>query len=248
VSVWGIVALVAWAVAILLANISAVIPENVLGALHASRLEGGTMNQLRGQVAEIQAESDRMRRENSLLLQRFELAEEANGAVTRRVGALEVSVPQLLERVPASSPVDDSVTASITDGMSISFDADGGSVSLVQKPLVAGQPGAAAAAGPRVEPVGPVLPDGSHFGVALGFPVAETDGEAQWQGLMAKVGTLLLGLWPVVADAEVGDGKLVIAGPLSTETQAAELCGRLDLVGIPCKPVPFKGEPLPMLN
>jgi len=40
----------------------------------------------------------------------------------------------------------------------------------------------------------------------------------------------------------------MIAGPLPSETQAAELCGRLDRVGIPCEPVPFKGEPLPMLN
>lgn len=245
-SVWGIVALVAWAVAILLANISAAIPENVLGALHASRLEGGTMNQLRTQVAEIREESDRMRRENNLLIQRFELAEETQGAVTRRVGALEVSVPQLLEGARASPSIDDSVTASVTDGMSLSFDADGGSVSLVQKPLVAARPGTGASA--TASSPGPVPADGTRFGVELGFPIAEADGEVQWQGLMAKVGTLLIGLWPVLADAEVGEGKVVIAGPLETQTQAAELCGRLDLVGIPCKPVPFKGNPLPMLN
>jgi hypothetical protein len=90
--------------------------------------------------------------------------------------------------------------------------------------------------------------DGSSFGVALGFPVAPEDGEVQWQGLMAKVGTLLIGLWPVLADVEGSTGQIVIAGPVASETEAAELCGRLDRVGIPCRPVPFKGDPLPMLN
>jgi hypothetical protein len=40
----------------------------------------------------------------------------------------------------------------------------------------------------------------------------------------------------------------MVAGPLETKSQAAELCGRLDKVGIPCKPARFKGDPLPLLN
>jgi hypothetical protein len=131
----------------------------------------------------------------------------------------------------------------------MSFAAEGGSVSVTHKPLVAIEGGAPAAAAMRaVAPEGEVLPDGSQFGVALGFPVAEGESDVLWQDLTAKVGTLLIGLWPVTADAETGDGQIMIAGPLSSETQAAELCGRLDRVGIPCEPVPFKGDPLPMLN
>ena len=244
---WGIVALVAWSAAVLLANISALVPADLLGVVHASRLEGGTMNQLRAQVAEIRAESDRMRRENGLLLQRFTLAEQAQGDVTRRVGALESSVPALAERMPETAIIDDSVTASIFEGRTMNFDAEGGTVSVTQKPL-AGMEGGVSAVLPEDAPADrPATADGSRFGIALGFPVAPDESEGQWQDLLAKVGTLLIGLWPVTTEAETG-GKTIIAGPLASETQAAELCGRLDRVGIPCKPVPFRGEPLPMLN
>jgi hypothetical protein len=244
---WGIVALVAWSAAVLLANISALVPADALGALHASRLEGGTMNQLRAQVAEIRSESDRMRRENNLLLQRFVMAEEAQGDVTRRVGALESTVPELAARVPETAIVDDSVTASIFEGETMNFDAEGGTVSVTQKPLRGLEAGVSAILPGADASAVPGAADGSRFGIALGFPVAEEESESQWQDLLAKVGTLLIGLWPVTIDAETG-GKTIIAGPLASETQAAELCGRLDRVGIPCKPVPFRGEPLPMLN
>jgi hypothetical protein len=247
VTLWAVIALCCWTAAVALVNISALIPADVLGALHASRLDGGTVNQLRERVAAIQSESDRLRRENNLLLQRLARAEEARGEVARRVGALETSLPRLAERVPETATIDNSATASIAEGTAMTFAAEGGSVSVTHKPLMAIEGGAAAAAAIRViEPEGEVLLDGSQFGVALGFPVAESD--LLWQDLTAKVGTLLVGLWPVTADAEAGDGRIVIAGPLPSETQAAELCDRLDRVGIPCEPVPFKGEPLPMLN
>jgi hypothetical protein len=244
---WGIVALVAWTLAVLLANISAILPADLLGLLHASRLEGGTLNQLREQVAEIRSESDRLQRENNLLLQRFLLAEEARGEVARRVGALETSLPRLAERVPEQAPVDDSVTASVIAGKALTFEAEGGSVSVTHKPLVAIERGVATPAGLQAPEVA-MPPDGSQFGIALGFPVAEGESDMLWQDLMAKVGTLLIGLWPVTTDAENGDGKLLIAGPINSETQAAELCGRLDRLGIPCEPVPFRGDPLPLLN
>jgi hypothetical protein len=249
VTIWGVVALCCWTAAVALANVSALIPANAFGALHASRLEGGTVNQLREQVAAIRSESDRMRQENNLLLQRYAMTVEAQGEVTRRVGALEISLPRLAERVPEAAAIDNSVTASISDGTAMNFAADGGSVSVTHKPLVAIQSGVATAAAMRaIEPEGEVLPDGSHFGVALGFPVAEGESDVLWQDLTAKVGMLLIGLWPVTADAEAGDGKVIIAGPIPSETQAAELCDRLDRVGIPCEPLPFKGDPLPMLN
>jgi hypothetical protein len=242
---WGIVALVAWSAAVLLANVAALLPSDLLGGLHASRLEGATMNQLRVQVAEIRSESERMRRENGLLLQRFAMAEEEHGAVTRRVGALESSLPALVERVPETAAIDGSVTASILAGRTMNFDAEGGSVSITQRPLAGMDAGVSATASSST----PALPaaDGSRFGIALGFPVAADESEALWQDLLAKVGTLLIGLWPVTADLDTG-GKTVIAGPVASQAQAAELCGRLDRLGIPCKPVPFRGEPLPLLN
>ena len=148
-TLWGIVALVCWGGAVLSANLSALVPASVLGALHASRLEGGTINQLRSQVADLEQEAQRMRRENNVLLQRFTMAEQASGEVTRRVGALEVTVPQLLDRVASAPQIDRSMTGSIGEGEILSFEAEGGSVSVQQKPLVPAQQGLRDAAGPQ---------------------------------------------------------------------------------------------------
>lgn len=247
VTLWGIVALCCWGGAVFLANVSAVIPTSVFAGLHASRLDGATVTQLRTQVASLTEESKRMRTENNLLLQRFDRTEEANREVVRRVGALEVSVPVALEGQSGSSGVgiDRMPTASIGDGNAVSFDAEGGSVSVVQKPLLTESPLTSALPALEVE-VPPADPDA--FGLALGFPVPEEDAEAQWQSLSAKVGTLLLGLAPLLQDVEGEDGKRIVAGPVTDRAQAKQLCVRMDKVGIPCEPMPFQGAPLPLLN
>lgn len=245
VTFWGIVALCCWAAAVLLANISAIVPGSVFAGLHASRMEGGTVSQLRTQVVAMAEENRRMRSENNLLLQRFDRAEEANRETTRRIGALEVSVPAALETRTGSAGVgiDRMPTASIGDDNAVSFDAEGGSVSVVQKPLVADKAldsAATTAVAPTADP--------DAFGLALGFPIREQDAEAQWQSLAAKVGTLLLGLAPLLQDVEGEDTKRIVAGPVTDRAQAEQLCVRMDRVGIPCEPRPFSGAPLPLLN
>lgn len=230
----------------LLANVSALIPNSVFSALHASRLDGSTVTQLRTQVATLSEEAKRMRSENNLLLQRFDRTEEVSKDTVRRLGALEVSLPAAMEtRSGSAGPgIDRMPTASIGgDGNAVSFDAEGGSVSVVQKPLVQD--------GPRTNTmpdVGTPQADASAFGLALGFPIAADDAEAQWQSLAAKVGTLLLGLAPLLQDVEGGDNKMIVAGPVTDRAQAEQLCMRMDRVGIPCEPTPFQGEPLPLLN
>lgn len=242
---WGVAALASWALAVLLANISGIVPAGVYGALHASRLESGTLNQVRLDLATLQAEANRLQRENNLLLQRFDLAERARSDMTRRVGALEVSVPQIIERLPERVAIDGSVTASVGGGTALSFDTEGGSVRVEQKPLL---PMRRAALGEAVDPGFPAEALGTSFGVALGFPVKPEDAEGQWQNLLANVGTLLIGLWPTTIGLEGSDGRLIVAGPLSTRTDAETLCGRMGKVGIPCEAVTFDGEPLPLLN
>lgn len=243
VTLWAVVALVTWAVAVFGANVSGLIPPAAFAGFHASRIDGATMTQLRDQVAELTAESSRMRRENDLLIQRFEMAEQARGEVARRVGAIEVSLPRITERVPQAVAIDQSVTASIVEGRPLSFEADGGSVSVRQRPFVALDPSQS----DDSDAGAPEIPVGA-YGVALGFPVAPADAEAQWQGMLARVGTLLIGMWPLMADVHGSDGKQVIAGPIASQGQAAELCVRLDRVGIPCSPADFDGDPLPLLN
>lgn len=246
VTFWGIVALACWSIAVLSANLSGLIPTSVLGALHASRLEGGTVNQLRAQVSALEIEAQRVRQENKQFLQRFTLAERASGEVTRRVGALEVSMPRLLDQNSDDPALDRSMTGSIGTGAVLTFEAEGGSVSVQQRPLIPAQ--ASPPMGLAAREAAAAVADPNAYGLALGFPVEPEDAQAQWQGLTAKVGTLLLGLAPLLAPIEGSSGRHIVAGPLSTRPEAEELCGRMDRVGIPCEPMPFTGEALQLLN
>jgi hypothetical protein len=248
---WGIVALGIWAVAILGANLSGLIPPSVYGALHASRLEGSTINQLRSQVATLEEETSKMQRENTQLLQRFAMNEEAAGAVTQRVGALEVSVPKILEEAQTqarAAAIDTTTTGSITSGKTLTFETEGGTVAVQQRPLLAGSDEVKLRAVPLAAPMPLAIPDGSAPGIALGFPVQPDTAEAQWQELLAQVGTMLVGLSPVLADQDGTDGKVIVAGPMVDRASAIELCARLDRAGVPCEPTTYAGRPVPLLN
>lgn len=250
---WGIIALGIWAVAILGANLSGLIPPSVYGALHASRLEGSTINQLRTQVATLEEESARMQRDNTQLLQRFSMNEEAAGAVTKRVGALEVSVPKILEQAEttartAAAAIDTTTTGSITPGKTLTFETEGGTVAVQQRPLLPGSNEVRLKVVPLSAPMPLAIPDGSAPGIALGFPVRADTAEAQWQELLAQVGTMLVGLSPVLADQDGTDGKIIVAGPLLDRASAIDLCARLDRAGVPCQPTTFAGQPVPLLN
>lgn len=258
VTVWGMITLGIWAVAVLGANISGIVPQGMFAALHASRLDGGTLNQLRGQVATLEEEAARMRRENNQLLQRFAMNEDAAGIVTRRVGALEVSVPKLLEehRVALSAPqaIDPTATGSVSGGKVVTFEVEGGSVAVQQKPLSpTGEPRFAVvplddsmpAEIQRLATADPALPT---LGVALGFPVEAGDAEAAWQDLLARAGDALTGLTPLLSAPDATGARRILAGPALDSFAAEELCDRLDALGTPCEPAPFTGDPMPLLN
>jgi hypothetical protein len=66
--------------------------------------------------------------------------------------------------------------------------------------------------------------------------------------MSAKVGTLLVGLAPLLANVEGSSGKRLVVGPIAVESEARQLCGRMGKVGIACASVPFIGEPLPLTN
>ena len=244
VTLWGLVALGCWGLAMVLGGVGMLLPQNVLAGLHASRLEGADLHQLREQVAQLTTATAERRREAAQLARRIELQQQAQAEVTTRVGALEVTVPALTERVPQATAVDRSPTASITDVPVVTYEAEGGSVRIAQRPLAV----APAAGGTASEPEAVDMADGSRFGVSLGFPIATEDGGLQWQVMMSRVGTLLVGLTPVLAPVEGSDGVVLVAGPLASDVQAANLCDALFAQGIPCSPTPFSGDPLPLLN
>ena len=243
---WGMVALVCGAFAVLSANLSALVPPSMLAGLHKTRLGGASLEQMRTEVAELSAETMRLRRENSTLMTRFALQEQADKQMVQRVGALEVSVPHLLEALPVGAEIDrGAVTASVSESREPLQPAEGGSVRIRQSPLAAPQPLAAdqplptPLAGPAAAAEGE-----ARFGVALGGRVAAAEAPATWRELETKVGPLLLGLKPLLAaGASEAEGR-IIAGPIAEMEQANALCGRLQQVSIACAPVPYTGAPL----
>jgi hypothetical protein len=251
VTFWGVFALVAWAVAIVGGNVSGLIPESVLAGLHASRLEGANLNQLRGQMEQMQTQAAELRQENAVLLQRFMINEQQSGEVTRRVGALEVTMPKVIESINSGTAIDRSaVTASTKTGPTTSFDTDGGSVTYSRTPLTDTQlPSGTAVEQPMPQRLaGQATPDPASFGIALGPPIDADEAEDAWDSVNTRVGTLLVGLAPILAHIEGGSGSRLVAGPISTEADARELCGRMAKVGVACASVPFIGDPLPLLN
>ena len=74
------------------------------------------------------------------------------------------------------------------------------------------------------------------------------EAEAAWQETLSQVGTLLVGLTPVLSHNEGSSGLRLVAGPLPDKAAAVDLCSKLDAVGIPCEPVPYAGTPVPLLN
>jgi hypothetical protein len=248
ITFWGVFALITWAVAVLGANVSAFIPDGVLGGLHASRLSGANLNQLRGQVTALETETARLRQENSVLMQRFALNEQASGEVTRRVGALELTVPQVLDALNARGPgIDPGTTASTGTTGATSFDVQGGSVSYTTTPM-AGLERQSVPDQPMPEAITAITPDSSAFGIALGPPIDADEGETTWRSVNNKVGTLLLGMGPLLANVEGSAGKRLVVGPITSEADARQLCGHMAKVGIACASVPFIGTPLPLLN
>ncbi len=206
------------------------------------------MNQLRSSVAALEGEQARMKRENNQLLQRFALAEDAGTAAAQRIGALEASVPKLIELQFASlRSIDPTPTGSIA-ARPLTFEVDGGFVAVQQRPLTPGSEVNLKPVPAAMPPAPAAVADGTDMGVALGFPVVPGEAGAQWQELLARVGTMLLGLSPVLGEAEGSDGKQLVAGPIHDKSAAIELCARLDRQGIPCQPVPFAGDPVPLLN
>src|SRR5690606_16024341 len=124
-----------------------------------------------------------LRRENIELATRFSLAEQQGDAVAQRVGAIEVTIPDMIEAAGGEA-LDPTTTASI-DTDAESFDADGGSVTVTTIPVVPSQPM------PQVADAEPPRADGDAYGVALGLVVDPYGAPAAWAGLNARVGTLL---------------------------------------------------------
>ena len=88
-------------------------------------------------------------------------------------------------------------------------------------------------------------PDVHAIGVAIGTPVDPSKALSAWQELAARVGLLLVGTSPLLADDPAGSpGKVLVAGPLPDIAAATKLCRSIDGAGIACMPMPYVGSPL----
>lgn len=237
VTFWGFAALGCGVLAVVAANVSALIPEGAFLGLHLSRLEGGSITELRQKVADLSADAARLRQDTRQNQARLTLNENTNGDIARRVGALEVTLPALAEANVGGIGLDRSIMTSAiaTSPQADTVPADGGMVAIRQTPLdIAGtQP-------VDTQPIPAPLPS-AQFGIAIGPPIASTQAKATWDDLSLKLGSALLGLNPLMNGGTVaGDGHLV-AGPIADVKDATALCKRLEAVAVACLPVPYIG-------
>lgn len=247
VTTWGIVALICGGIAVMSANVSAIIPTSILGGLHKTRIEGASLEQLRLQVSDLREQTQQLKRENNALTTRFALGERQDNEVTRRVGALEVSLPRLLETMPIEAKIDRStLTSSIGAGETLSYPAEGGSVSIRHQPMAEALPAPSEQPLPETvtETASLAAPGNVAFGVALGAGITAEQAPETWRDLSMKLGPLLFGLAPVLADEANGNSKRIIVGPIAEMSEATALCARLEQISITCAPMPFTGAPL----
>lgn len=247
VATWGIVALVMGGVAVMGANVSALLPQNLLAGLHKTRIEGASLEQLRMQVADLREATLNLRQENTILTERFNLGEQQSGEVVRRVGALEVTVPQILESAASSGPrIDPASTAAITADPALVFEADGGSVVVRQQPLLP-TPGATPSQplpAPIAETASSEVQGAGGYGIAVGPSLAAEQAPAAWRDYSMKLGPLLFGLAPRLAEESNSSDVRIVAGPIGQMAEASSLCARLDRISVACMPVPYTGTPL----
>lgn len=247
ITFWGILALVAWGVALVGAGASAVLPPGLLSGLHTPLVQAGSTAQLQAKVADINARVASLKADNTALMDRVALADQQRTDITRRLGALEVTMPRIVEAVNTPVALDHStITGDISGVSSMVASAEGGTVVYSTTPLVpsATSPDAAAAQ-PMPSALVPPGPNPAAFAVALGPPILTTEGPAAWKSFGDKAGTLLIGLSPLLAPLEGAPGERLIAGPLASEAAARELCGSFAKMGISCSSVAYIGDRLP---
>ncbi|VAW14905.1 hypothetical protein MNBD_ALPHA11-1682 [hydrothermal vent metagenome] len=167
---WGVSALIAVGIAAISGSVSTFVPDGFFGGLHASRVQGGTFNQLRSQIAQLQTEQNILLQRANEMRAQFSLSERDRSAVNQRVGALETSIPMLLEIVPERMDIDRlSITASIGDNEDENFIAEGGNVEISRTPLF----GASVPLGELMQPVPPPLLGADENMPADGAPPLE---------------------------------------------------------------------------
>ena len=256
VAPWGIAALVCGAMAVAAVNLSALLPADALGGLHTPYRQGANYHQLRTQLAELAEDRNRVMGDYRALLARFNLLDDDSDEAIRRLGALEKSLPLLIESLPLSSDIDRSLlTASIAESAEEVYEFDGGTMVVRYSPLfddAAPQPVAEQPMPPPLTPEQPPVTateptvDLTLQGVAVGHSVPFDQSAALYAEITKTAGMLLLGTSPLAAASEGSDQTRIVLGPLPDSASAQALCARIERLDLPCEPTPYSGEPLPL--
>lgn len=250
ISHWAIAALGCGAFAVLSANIAGLIAPDALSALHATRAQAVSHAQLRAQVLDLRQDNARLASEYRTLQTRFNLLDDGSSETIRRLGAVERSLPLLIESLPLGSDIDRSVlTASIVEAGGEVYEVEGGTMVVRQSPLF----GAAIADQPMppvvIEADVPRAPAANAIGlqgIAVGPYVPFDETPEAYRTITAAAGPLLLGTRPLAIDTGTGLETRVVLGPLPDAASADALCARLSRLDLACEPAEYEGLPLPL--
>jgi hypothetical protein len=248
VTFWGLVALATAAIAVVSSNVSAIAPRSVINALHSPRTNLTSVDGLREQVSTLQTDMGKLNRDYQSLQSLTQIQDKSGKEIVRRVSALEVTIPKIIETIPYSTVDVSNLTASIdAPADTIEVAALGGSASVRHSPLPGAQPIPVTVPQALPEPInaGSVAaqPNPIPYGVAIGGFVAPQTAESTWRDLQMKLGPLLLEFSPVLS-APTEQGSRILVGPMETLAEARQMCERLERIAFSCLPVSYEGRQL----
>lgn len=248
VTFWGLVALVTAALAVISSNVSAIVPHDFIKALHTPRINSTSVEGLREQVSGLQDNLQKLNQDYQSLQSQTQLQDQSGKDVLRRVSALEVTIPNIVEAMPRPTVDVTSLTATVDQASEpIEMAALGGSVAIRQSPLPGAQPVPVtlpqAMPAPLSDAPNSVPPNPIPYGVAIGGFVAPQNAEATWRDLQMKLGPLLLEFSPVLS-AQTDQGSRILVGPMETLAEARQMCERLERIAFSCLPVSYEGRQL----
>ncbi|WP_417581569.1 hypothetical protein [Pelagibacterium sp.] len=252
---WGVAAIVCGSIAIASINLSALLPANALGGLHTPFRDGANYYQMRSQLAELAEDRTRIMAQYRALLARFNVLDDNGGEAITRLGALEKSLPLLIESLPLTSDIDRSLlTASIADAAEEIYQFDGSKMVVRYSPLFEGAVPTPAADQPMPPLLVPTAPPASTTtrvdvtalqGIAVGPDVTLADSPALYAEISATAGMLLLGTAPLAVESSQPDYSRIVLGPLPDLPSAEALCARIVRLDLTCEPAPYAGTSLP---
>ncbi len=242
-STWGVVALVCGTLAVLGVNVAAVVPAQWMAGLHASRMEGTSLVQLRERIARLETEAAGLRRANEEIATRASLTEQSASDMARRVDVLETALPAIVEASRAPALDRDAITASTAAPATVPPAETDSNFVVRRVPLLAPPPSLVPP--DQALPAPLALATITDHGIVLGSPVRPAEALDAWRALAAEAGTLLVGLDPMI---EPGEGeRRIVAGPLGSAARAEDLCRRLIARQIACAPLAFdRGRLVPL--